>query len=161
MYKRTSIPKVGDVALEFEVPSTLGWLSLGSFKDKNIVIYFYYKDMTPACTIQAREFTAIYSEYEKLDTVILGVSRDNLASHIKFSEEGKLPYPLLVDIVGSVHDMYGIDRRPFYRGHNMSNRTTFLIGKNRKVLKIWRNVEPLMHAKRVLETVKMTELVPV
>ena len=161
-HRRISIPKTGDIAPEFKCNSTEGEISLASFSGQNIVLYFYPKDMTPGCIIQAREFAELYSKFKEQDTVIIGVSTDNLASHIKFCEQKHIPYPLLVDTVGSLCDMYGVikERRTLGWMSSRIDRTTFLIGKNRKILRVWYNVQPLMHAKRVLDTVSIINLIP-
>ncbi len=148
--------KAGDIAPEFKANSTGGELSLASFKGHNVVLYFYPKDMTPGCTVQAKEFTELYPKFKKLDTIIIGVSRDDLSSHAKFCKQENIPYPLLLDSDSKVCDMYGVikEKSMFNKTFLGINRTTFLIDKNQKISKIWHNVKPLGHAAEVLAVAK-------
>jgi len=149
-------PKVGDIAPEFIANSTTGELSLASFKGRNVVLYFYPKDMTPGCTIEAQEFTKAYPKFKKLNTEVIGVSRDDLSSHNKFCKQENILYPLLLDKDSKVCDMYGVikEKSMFNKTFLGINRTTFLIDKNQKLFKIWHNVKPLGHAEEVLEVIK-------
>ena len=151
--------KVGDFAPDFQANSTKGILSLIDFKDLNIVIYFYPKDMTPGCTTQAKEFSMLYPEFKKANTEIIGVSKDNLSSHNKFCEKENIPYPLLLDEEGKICNIYGVmkEKSMFGKKYLGINRTTFLIGKNKKILKLWRSVKASGHAQKVLDTINMLE----
>lgn len=148
--------KIGDIAPDFNLDSTDGELSLKNFKGKNIVLYFYPKDMTPGCTVQAKDFSSLNQEFQKLDTQIIGVSKDNLSSHLKFIDQENIPYPLLVDTEAHICKLYDIlkEKNMFGKTYMGINRTTFLIGKNTKILKIWCNVKLNGHAQKVLDTVK-------
>lgn len=146
--------KEGDLAPEFEADSTEGKVSLDSFKGKNLVLYFYLRDMTFGCTIQAKEFTINYSEFKKLDTVVVGVSRDNLSSHLRFCEQEGIVFPLISDIDGKICNSYeSIDKRTTI-GFQGITRTTFLIGKDKKILRVWSRFKPLGHAKTVLQATR-------
>jgi peroxiredoxin Q/BCP len=163
MEREVSELKIGDIAPAFEANSTAGKLSLELFKDKNIVLYFYPKDMTPGCIIQAQGFTKLHAEFEKLDTKIIGISIDSLSSHDKFCDQESIQYPLLSDIDEKVCNLYGvIKERPTVNGSFRGiTRATFLIGKNKKIFKIWRNVKPLDHAKKVLDATKIINLIQI
>ena len=160
MDMKTEELKIGEIAPEFKSESTIGELSLELFKDKNIVLYFYPKDMTPGCTLEAKEFSAIYPKFKELDTEIIGVSKDSLSFHNRFCEQENIPYPLLSDTEGKVCDMYGAfkNKSMFGRTFVGVNRMTFLIDKNRKIFKIWKNVKPRGHAKVVLNAINIVNL---
>lgn len=160
MTKATEL-QIGDLAPDFNADSTDGLLSFEKFKDKIIVLYFYPSDMTPGCTIQAQEFTSLYDQFKKLDAVILGVSKDNLTTHHKFCEKENIPYPLLVDTEKEICNLYGVikEKSMFGKSYLGINRSTFLIGKDRKIFKIWRSVKPKDHAKKVLEQAKIVNLI--
>ena len=153
--------QVGDLTPDFNADSTEGLLSLEKLSDKIIVLYFYPNDMTPGCTIQAQEFISLYDEFKKLDVIIIGVSKNNLSSHHKFCEKENIPYPLLVDTENEICNLYGVIKEKSMLGKTYLgiNRTTFLIDKNKKIFKIWKNVKPHDHAKKVLEQVKMISLI--
>lgn len=148
--------KIGDIAPDFNVDSTDGELSLKSFEGKNIVLYFYPKNMTLGCTVQAKDFSSLNQEFQKLDTQIIGVSKDSLSSHLKFIDQENIPYPLLVDTEAYICKLYNIlkEKSMFGKTYMGIERNTFLIGKNTKILKIWCNVKPKGHAQKVLDTVK-------
>ena len=149
--------KMGDIAPEFKSDSTNGELSLDTFKDRNIVLYFYPKDLTPGCTIQAKEFSILYPEFKKLNTEIIGVSKDNLNSHHRFCEKENILYPLLLDTEGKICEIYGVFKKKSMFGKTFLgiNRSTFLIDKNKKIFEVWRSVKPLGHAQKVLNAIKI------
>ncbi|NRA74093.1 MAG: peroxiredoxin [Rickettsiales bacterium] len=148
--------KIDDNAPNFQANSTKGNLSLADLKNSNIVIYFYPKDMTPGCTTQAQEFSKLYSQFQESDTEIIGVSKDNLSSHNKFCEKENIPYPLLLDEEGEICNLYGVIKEKSMFGKKFLgiNRSTFLIDKNRKVIKIWKSVKASGHAQKVLDAIK-------
>jgi peroxiredoxin Q/BCP len=153
--------KNGDLAPGFRAKSTAGILTLDrfassdSFTDLNIVLYFYLEDMGAGCKIQAREFTALYQAFKKLDTEIIGVSLGDIFSHRKFAEKEHIPYPVLVDCNGDICDLYDVvkDRPAFHKTYLSIKRATFLIGKDKKIFKVWRNVKPFGHARKVLKVI--------
>jgi peroxiredoxin Q/BCP len=148
--------KINDTAPEFKANSTIGEISLDKFKNKNIVLYFYPKDMTPGCTIQAQDFSELYGEFQKLDTIVIGVNKDDLDSHKQFCKKENIPYPLLLDREGKICEMYGVFKEKSMFGKTLMgiNRSTFLIDKNKKIAKIWRSVKPEGHAQKVLEVIR-------
>ena len=126
------------------------------FNDKNLVIYFYPKDSTPGCTTEGQDFRDNYDEFQKYETEIIGVSRDNIKSHENFKLKQSFPFELLSDPdekmcrsfdVMKMKSMYGRE----YLG---VDRSTFLIDKNGKVLKEWRSVKVKGHVAEVLGEVK-------
>ena len=96
-----------------------------------------------------------------MGVVVIGVSKNNLSSHHKFCEKENIPYPLLVDTENEICNLYGVIKEKSMLGKTYLgiNRTTFLIDKNKKIFKIWKNVKPHDHAKKVLEQVKLINLI--
>jgi peroxiredoxin Q/BCP len=128
-------------------------VKLSDLKGKNVVLYFYPKDDTPGCTIEAQDFTKKSKEFKKLDCVILGVSRDNLVSHCKFIAKYKLNFNLLVDENSDLCEQYGVlkEKSMFGKKSIGIERSTFLIDKLGKVQRIWRGVTVNGHVDEVLE----------
>ena len=124
--------------------------------NKYIVIYFYPKDDTPGCTIETNDFNKLLSEFKKLECEVYGISKDNLKSHDKFREKYKIKFDLLADEKLTVLKKYKVWGKKKFMGREYLgiNRTTFLIDKKRKIIKIWENVKVKDHAKEVLETLK-------
>lgn len=139
--------KVGDPAPEFSSQDDLGQpVSLSQFKGKTLVLYFYPKDGTPGCTAEAESFRDHYSEFEKKNAVILGVSFDGANSHKKFKENENLPFALLTTNQREIADAYGVG------GFIFPDRDTIIIGPDGKIKAILRSVTAVDHAKVVLET---------
>lgn len=121
-------------------------VKLSDFKGKkNVVLYFYPKDDTPGCTIEACNFRDSWSKYQAADTQVLGVSFDDPASHRSFKEKFDLPFPLLVDEDHSLAKAYGV------KGDKFPNRDTIVIDKEGLVSRIIRDVNPGGHDREVLE----------
>lgn len=131
-------------------------ITLDELKGKNVVLYFYPKDDTPGCTIEAQDFTKKIQEFEKLDCVILGVSKDSQKSHCKFVEKYNLAFNLLVDEDGDICQKYGVvkEKSMFGKKYIGIDRTTFLIDKTGKIAKIWRSVKVNGHVEEVLKELK-------
>ena len=130
-----------------------------SLKDslgKYVVIYFYPKDDTPGCTIETNDFNKILSKFEKLECEIYGISKDNIKSHDKFRDKYKIKFNLLADEEIKILKKYKVWGKKKFMGREFMgiNRTTFLINKKGKIIKIWENVKVKDHAKEVLETLK-------
>jgi len=144
-------------APDFKLPSTNNkLLSLKDLKDKFVIIYFYPKDDTPGCTVEANDFNKLLPQFKKLNCEIFGISKDNLKSHDKFKEKYKLKFDLLSDEELTVLKKFKVWGKKKFMGREFMGifRTTFLIDKKGKILKIWENVKVKDHAKEVLETLK-------
>lgn len=153
-----SILQAGHFAPDFSMDTDSGGhFTLSHLKGKkNVVIYFYPKDDTPGCTIEANEFTKLQKEFERNDTVILGVSRDNVESHDKFKAKYCLTFPLGYDETGSVCEAYGtwVEKNNYGKKYMGIQRDTFLIGKDGKVAEVWRKVKAEGHAQEVLSAAR-------
>ncbi len=127
--------------------------SLKDFKSKWVVLYFYPKDNTPGCTVEAVDFTRLAKDFSKLNCVVLGVSKDSCSSHSNFSKLFNLGVILLSDPDGKMQIDYGVWGKKQFAGKEYmgTNRTTYLIDPTGKIVFIWENVEPIAHAKAVLE----------
>ena len=120
-------------------------VSLASFKGKDVVVYFYPKDKTQGCTVEAQGVRDQWEEFKKAGIEVIGVSGQDAASHQAFIADEKLPFPLAVDTDGKVARAFGV---PMTNG--IAARQTFLIGKDGKIKKIWRQVSPQQHAGEIL-----------
>ncbi len=149
--------EVGKKAPVFTLPSSNGDdVSLASLAGKYVVLYFYPRDDTPGCTIEAQDFRDAMPKLEKLGAVVLGVSRDTIASHCKFRDKYKLTFPLLCDADTKTMEKYGAWGEKVLYGKNSLGviRSTVLIGKDGKVLKHWPKVTAKGHADKVVEAVQ-------
>lgn len=99
-----------NIAPDFKVESTIGNISLSHFKDNQVVLYFYPKDMTPGYTTQAIEFTELYAEFKKRNVKVIGVSRDSISSHNAFVVKHNIPYPLISDTESKVCKLYNVTK---------------------------------------------------
>jgi peroxiredoxin Q/BCP len=134
-------------------------ISIKDFKGKNVVVYFYPRDNTAGCTTEALEFMDLYDEFEKLDTVIIGISRDSLKSHAKFRDKHDLPFLLLSDEDEDVHNLFNVMKlKKMYGKEYMGvERSTFIFNKDGELIKEFRNVKAKGHAEKVLEFIKNGE----
>ena len=128
-------------------------VSLSDFFGKKVVLYFYPKDNTPGCTRQACAFAAAYSEFEKKNAVVIGISKDSVASHEKFAEKYNLPFILLSDPELQAIQAYGVwQEKKLYGKTSMGVvRTTFIIDEQGKIMKVMPKVKPDTNAAEVLE----------
>ena len=128
-------------------------VSLSDFLGKKVVLYFYPKDNTPGCTRQACAFAAAYSEFEKKNAVVIGISKDSVASHEKFAEKYNLPFILLSDPELQAIQAYGVwQEKKLYGKTSMGTvRTTFIIDEQGKIMKVMPKVNPDTNAAEVLE----------
>ena len=131
-------------------------VSLSDFLGQWVVLYFYPKDNTPGCTVEATGFTKLLSQFAEVNTVILGVSPDSQASHQRFREKKQLKVQLLSDPEHTVLDAYGVWRpkKMFGREYLGVVRSTFIIDPAGLVRHIWEKVKVMNHVETVLETVK-------
>mgnify|MGYP001167787450 CR=1 FL=1 len=144
-------------APNFKLASTDGNIfELSKVNKKNIILYFYPKDDTPGCTIESKDFSKLNNLINKNKTIILGISKDSIESHLKFKKKYKLKFELLSDEKKEVIKKYGVWGKKSFLGKEFMGivRTTFLINKKGKIHKIWNNVRVKDHAKEVLEEVK-------
>ena len=143
----------GIPAPEFELPDDTNTMrKLSDFRGKNVVLYFYPKDDTPGCVKEACNFRDDYSAYQKENIVILGVSPDDVESHVKFKKKFDLPFPLLADEGHKISDEYGVWGPKKFMGREYEGilRTTFLIDGNGDIIKVFENVRPAEHSAEVL-----------
>lgn len=137
-----------------------GKLHLGDLKGHNVVLYFYPKDDTPGCTMEACNFRDANHEMQKRGIKVLGISADNEASHRKFAEKYGLPFTLVSDTDTSVSQTYGVYGEKTFAGKKYLgvSRVTFLIDKEGVVRKVWPQVKPDGHANEVLKAVEALQL---
>jgi peroxiredoxin Q/BCP len=143
----------GQPAPDFTLESDAGeQVSLSDFRGKPVVLYFYPKDDTPGCTIQASGIRDAYGEFEQAGAVVLGVSPDSVKRHVRFREKYDLPFTLLADSQHEVAERYGVWREKRYMGKTYwgVNRSTFLISPDGTVAKVMHDVKPAEHADDVL-----------
>jgi thioredoxin-dependent peroxiredoxin len=138
---------VGSTAPAFTTTDDEGnSVSLADFQGKIVVLYFYPKDDTPGCTKQAQSFRDNFAEYQDQEMVVLGVSRDDQASHQKFKEKYGLPFKLLVDSDGTITQAYDVD------GGGYAKRVTYIIDGEGKISQVDSNVNTSTHAQDILAT---------
>jgi len=131
-------------------------LSNASFAGKNLVIYFYPKDSTPGCTIEGQEFRDNYKEFKKMNTEILGVSRESIKSHENFKLKQNFPFELLSDPDEKVCKAFDVMKlKSMYGREYMGvDRSTFIIDEKGKIQTEWRGVKVKGHVQEVLEAVR-------
>lgn len=142
------------LAPDFELMDDTNTLrKLSDYRGRNVILYFYPKDDTPGCTKEACNFRDDYSAYEKAEVVILGVSPDSVASHVKFKNKFQLQFPLLADEEHKVCDLYQVWGPKKFMGKEYEGvlRTTFLIDANGMIKKVYENVRPAEHSTQLLE----------
>ena len=145
--------EVGDKAPEFEALNQDGVkVALKDFIGKNVVLYFYPKDNTPGCTTEACEFSANYDQFIKNDTIIIGVSPDSVKSHAGFIAKQNLKHILLSDEDKEISKLYGVwqVKKNYGKEYLGIVRSTFVIGKDGKIAKIYKSVKAKDHAAKVL-----------
>jgi peroxiredoxin Q/BCP len=144
-----AIPAAGQAAPTFTLPSQEGaQISLASFHGKWVVLYFYPKDMTPGCTIEAHNFQRDEAKFDAANAIILGVSVDSADSHKQFCTKEGLSFRLLADTDHKVTEAYGSLGN--YMGFKIAKRNTFLINPDGKIVKVWTGVNPSHHSEEVL-----------
>ncbi|MFW9916780.1 MAG: thioredoxin-dependent thiol peroxidase [Candidatus Thorarchaeota archaeon] len=155
----TNSLKIGDAGVEFCLPDqNVSEVCLKSFQGKWVVLYFYPKDNTPGCTLEAQDFNARATEFEKLNAVILGISPDSTTSHEKFCKKYDLAITLLSDPSHEIIEKYGVWQRKSFKGKKYMGvvRSTFLIDPSGSIAFIWPKVSVKGHAEAVKE--KITSL---
>jgi peroxiredoxin Q/BCP len=126
---------------------------LESIKSKYTVVYFYPKDNTPGCTVEAQKFTELKKNFEKLDTTVIGISGGDQKSKTKFCEKHNLSIILLSDTEFKVSEKYGVYGLKKFMGREYMgiNRITFILDKDKKIIKKYDKIKPLVHAQEVLD----------
>jgi peroxiredoxin Q/BCP len=149
--------QVGRKAPPFKLPaSTGGEVSLSDHAGQVVVLYFYPKDNTPGCTLEAQDFQAALPKFKRLGAAVLGVSKDSIASHCKFADKFKLAFPLLSDAGAEVIDAYGAWGEKNMYGKKIEGilRTTVVIDAGGKVARVFPRVKVKGHVDAVLEAVR-------
>lgn len=146
--------KEGLKAPDFTLPDTNeNSIKLSDLKGKWVVLYFYPKDLTPGCTIEAMEFSMHKKDFEKFGAIVLGVSKDSCASHQKFTDKKELKINLLSDPDARIQKLYDVWKPKKFMGREFLGtvRTTFLISPSGDIKKIWNEVKAKGHAEEVLK----------
>ena len=147
---------VGKSAPAFSLDTDAGErLSLKDLKGRPVVLYFYPKDDTPGCTVEACEFRDAFPRFKSTKAVILGISPDSVASHVKFKKKFDLPFTLLADPDHAVAEKYGVWQKKSMYGRTYMGiaRTTFVIDKDGKHAKVFEKVKPKGHAEAVEQAI--------
>ncbi|WP_100182376.1 thioredoxin-dependent thiol peroxidase [Candidatus Nitrosotenuis aquarius] len=147
----------GDKIPSFELKDADGnTVKSSEFKGKKFVVYFYPRDFTPGCTIEADEFSKEYKKFQKIGATIIGISTDSVESHKKFVEKMGIPYVLLSDPESEVSKKFGVWGKKQFMGKEYMGiqRSTFLIDEKGKIFKVYPSVKPRGHAEEVLAALK-------
>jgi peroxiredoxin len=158
MNKRTVMLEINQTAPGFSTPNQDNLtINLSDYQgNRNVVLYFYPKDDTPGCTIEANQFTELASEFANADTVVLGVSKDSCSSHQAFIDKFGLKLDLLADTSGELCDAYGVWQEKEKAGVKKMGivRSTFVIDKAGQLVDVQYGVSPDGHAQEILDKVK-------
>lgn len=149
--------KDGDVAPDFTLPRDGGGtVTLSAFGPKQVVLYFYPKDDTSGCTTEALDFTRLAEEFAAAGAVVIGISKDSVASHDKFCRKHGLRLILASDVAGATCESYGVwaEKSMYGRTYMGIERTTFLIDGAGRIARIWPKVKVAGHADEVLAAVR-------
>jgi len=152
-----TVVREGEPAPDFTLTSDAGrQVTLSDLRGRPVVLYFYPRDDTPGCTTQACGIRDVYGEFEREGAVVLGVSPDDEASHVKFKEKYHLPFTLLADEGHRVADEYGVWGEKSYMGRKYHgvNRSTFVIDTDGTVKRVMHEVKPATHADDVLAALR-------
>ncbi len=144
-------------APDFTLEATNGeTVSMSDFIGKNVVLYFYPKDMTPGCTTEACDFRDHHAGFGDLNTVVLGVSPDPVTDHVKFTEKHSLPFPLLADVDHTLAEAYGVwqEKKNFGKTYMGIVRSTFVIDGEGVIRKVWPKVKVDGHVQEVHDFIK-------
>ena len=149
-----STPDVGDPAPDFELETdTEGTIRLSDFRGRKVVIYFYPKDNTSGCTQEAKDFSEKIAEFEKADTVIIGISPDSVRKHANFRAKHDLKVILAADPERKAIEAYDVwkEKSMYGRKYMGVERSTFLIDRDGRIARVWRKVRVKGHADEVLK----------
>jgi len=145
--------EIGDLAPAFTVPDETGApVSLAQFKGQDVVLFFYPRANTPGCTLESCAFRDVYAQLQAAGVVVLGASTDSPKAQMKFKQDHHLPFPLLADEGKELVTAYGVWKEKNMYGNKVmgTERTTFLIGGDGRIRKIYPKVKPEGHAEAVL-----------
>ncbi len=148
--------KIGDQAPNFKMATDgEGEVSLADYKGKNLVVYFYPKDDTPGCTVEANDFSDHYAEFQAKNTEILGISKDSVKSHDKFKNKYELKFTLGSDESLDVCKSFGVwvEKSMYGKKYMGIDRATFLIDAEGKIKQVWRKVKVKNHVTEVLSNI--------
>ncbi|MBI3956529.1 MAG: thioredoxin-dependent thiol peroxidase [Candidatus Kerfeldbacteria bacterium] len=148
------LPAPGTKAPAFSLPDQHSKLhTLTGYRGQWVLLYFYPKDMTPGCTVEACTIRDMYADFKKQRCVVLGVSTDPVARHKKFADKEELPFTLLADETKKAVKAYGVWGEKKFLGKTYlgTRRTSFLIDPNGTVAKVYEKVKPALHAREVLD----------
>lgn len=149
--------EIGNNAPSFKISATSNKnISLSDYKGKKIVLFFYPKDNTPGCTEENKDFRDNIKNFEKLDTIVIGISRDKLKTHENFKNKHELPFELLADEDEAVCNLFGVMKHKKMFGKEVKGieRSTFIIDESGKIAHVWRKVKVPGHVAEVLEKIK-------
>ena len=149
--------KEGDLAPDFTLQADDGSeVTLSKLRGRKVVLYFYPKDDTPGCTVQACDLRDRWADFEATGALIYGISPDPVDSHVEFRDKYQLPFRLLADVDHQVAEAYGVWKEKTFMGKKyMGNeRTTFVVGEDGRIVKIFPNVKPEEHAEAVVEVLR-------
>jgi len=152
-----SAPRMNRVVADFTANATRDKnIRLKDLRGQNVVVYFYPKDSTPGCTTEGRDFAGLHAKFRRQKTVILGVSRDSIASHEKFRAKQGFPFDLISDADEELCKAFDVIHEKTLYGRKFMGivRSTFLIDQSGKLRAEWRKVKVSGHAEEVLEAVK-------
>lgn len=153
---KTSL-KVGQFAPDFCLLDQEGnQTCLENFRGKWVILFFYPRDNTPGCSLEAKNFSCLRKDFEAENAVVIGASRDSVQSHKRFIEKKELKITLLSDDQANIHRMYDVLHPKHFRGKEIISavRTTFLIDPEGKIARVWDNVRAAGHAEKVLSELK-------
>lgn len=151
------MPEIGSVAPGFTLPDQDGNThALSSYRGKWVLLYFYPKDDTPGCTIEACTIRDQFKDFKKINAIVLGVSTDSVKSHKKFADAYQLPFTLLADDQKQVVGQYGVygEKKMYGKTYIGTKRTSFLMDPEGKIVKVYEKVKPENHAAEVLADLK-------
>jgi thioredoxin-dependent peroxiredoxin len=151
------MPTAGKAAPAFSLPDQDGKThTLGDYKGKWVLLYFYPKDDTPGCTVEACTIRDQFKDFKKIGAEVIGISTDSVKSHKKFADAYELPFTLLADVNKEMVGEYGVfgEKKFMGRTYMGTKRTSFLIDPKGKVAKVYEKVKPLAHAAEVIADLK-------
>ena len=152
--KPYAMPKVGELAPDFTLPDGDGHaINLRNMRGSPVVIYFYPKDDTPGCTLEAQGFRDDYAAFKKKKILVFGISKDDAKSHQKFIQKYALNFPLLSDVTGDTIMRYGcwVEKNMYGKKYMGTQRATFVLDANGYVMNVFPKVTPEGHSKEILK----------